>query len=299
MRRIKNTLRRWPAARRPLVTFALSLLFLLLLGACGRAPETPVPPDPILPPAKVQPATFLMLKQVSADAQVYQKFELALETDGVYANPFDPAEIDLRVVFTSPDGGQKTVPAFWYQEYHQVGNAPTGDPEWRVRFTPTLPGEWSAQAVLTGKEVASEPFIFQAAAAAEGTHGFIRRHPDNPGYLAIEEAAQAGLSLKTYYPIGINMGWGGGEPLSDYSNWLDQLSANGGNVIRAWMASWSFGIEWFDTGLGDYTKRLDRAWQLDQVFEMAEQTRREYRTGSAQPRRFQRDRQPGMGFKPV
>jgi hypothetical protein len=32
------------------------------------------------------------------------------------------------------------------------------------------------------------------------------------------------------------------------------------------MASWSLGIEWTDTGLGDYTKRLDRAWLLDQVF---------------------------------
>jgi hypothetical protein len=35
------------------------------------------------------------------------------------------------------------------------------------------------------------------------------------------------------------------------------------------MASWSLGIEWTDTGLGDYTKRLDRAWLLDQVFLIA------------------------------
>ena len=37
------------------------------------------------------------------------------------------------------------------------------------------------------------------------------------------------------------------------------------------MASWSFGIEWNDTGLGNYTPRLERAWQLDQVMRMAEE----------------------------
>jgi hypothetical protein len=35
------------------------------------------------------------------------------------------------------------------------------------------------------------------------------------------------------------------------------------------MAAWSLGIEWTDTGLGDYSKRLDRAWILDQVFAIA------------------------------
>jgi len=38
-----------------------------------------------------------------------------------------------------------------------------------------------------------------------------------------------------------------------------------------WMADWDLGIEWKDTGLGDYSKRQERAWLLDQVFNMAEQ----------------------------
>ena len=36
------------------------------------------------------------------------------------------------------------------------------------------------------------------------------------------------------------------------------------------MSSWAFGLEWNDTGLGDYTARLDRARLLDRVIEMAE-----------------------------
>ena len=34
------------------------------------------------------------------------------------------------------------------------------------------------------------------------------------------------------------------------------------------MPAWDMGIEWIDTGLGDYTKRLGNAWALDQVFEI-------------------------------
>jgi len=61
------------------------------------------------------------------------------------------------------------------------------------------------------------------------------------------------------------------KTLSDYSHWFKELSQNGGNFARVWMASWGFGIEWKDTGLGDYTNRLKQAWLLDQVFQMADE----------------------------
>jgi hypothetical protein len=37
------------------------------------------------------------------------------------------------------------------------------------------------------------------------------------------------------------------------------------------MADWSFGLEWNDTGLGDYTRRMGKAWLLDEIFRMAEE----------------------------
>ncbi|HEX2911596.1 MAG TPA: hypothetical protein VH186_12370, partial [Chloroflexia bacterium] len=55
------------------------------------------------------------------------------------------------------------------------------------------------------------------------------------------------------------------------ARWFQQMASNGANYARIWMASWAMGIEWSDAPLGDYTKRLDRAWQMDQVFDLAEQ----------------------------
>jgi hypothetical protein len=97
--------------------------------------------------------------------------------------------------------------------------------------------------------------------------GFVRIHPQNPRYFAFEND-------DLYVPIGLNIAWStqqGTAVLEDYEHWFNCLSANGGNTARIWMADWSFGIEWNEAPLGDYSQRLDRAWLLDQVFQMAEQ----------------------------
>jgi hypothetical protein len=60
------------------------------------------------------------------------------------------------------------------------------------------------------------------------------------------------------------------DVLVDYERWFTRLAANGGNAARIWMAAWSFGIEWNDTPLGDYTARLPQAWLLDEVLRLAE-----------------------------
>ena len=38
------------------------------------------------------------------------------------------------------------------------------------------------------------------------------------------------------------MGWQNSNVVNDYTNWLSGLTANGGNFIRVWMASWAFGL---------------------------------------------------------
>ena len=154
-------------------------------------------------------------------------------------------------------------PAFWYQDYDPLTFQPRGEPGWRARLIPTAAGNWSASAELADPALQS-PAVAFTVQENPGARGFIRIHPENPRYFAFENGS-------TYFPVGINMGWGAENPIADFTQWLDGLSANGGNWIRVWMASWSFGIEWTDTGLGDYSKRLFQAWQLDQIMRLAEE----------------------------
>jgi hypothetical protein len=75
---------------------------------------------------------------------------------------------------------------------------------------------------------------------------------------------------KPFVPIAYNIAWANRyEELEKYEQWFSKASKAGVNVARVWMAAWSMGIEWTDTGLGDYSKRMDRAWILDQVFIIA------------------------------
>jgi len=108
--------------------------------------------------------------------------------------------------------------------------------------------------------MSSEPVPFQVA--AEQSKGFVRINAKNPHYFAFEDGA-------TFFPVGLNIGWWKTDALEDYARWMDHLHENGGNLIRVWMASWSFGIEWNSQELGDYTPRQYQAWLLDQVFQMA------------------------------
>jgi len=193
----------------------------------------------------------------------FTSLELGVLTNVEVSNPFDPAQIDLVVHFVSPSGKTLTTPAFYYQDYDPASLQPKGDPGWKARFTPTEDGPWTAQAELKTPDLQLQSEVAPFTVSPSTAHGFVRVNPANPRYLAFDDGAP-------FFPIGINLGWAKSDALKDYQHWLDALTQNGGNAGRVWMASWSFGIEWSDTGLGNYTARLKQAWLLDQIFRLAE-----------------------------
>lgn len=170
------------------------------------------------------------------------------------ADPYDPAATPATD-FTSPSGKTLQVSAFWYQDFGP-DLAAKGEPHWRVRFTPTEAGAWTVSS-------ADETHRFDVTPS--DAHGFLQVDGGNPRYLAYDDGTP-------FFAIGLNLGWASSKEttLVEYERWLDALAAQGANTVRIWMAAWSFGLEWSDTGLGNYTGRLDRAWLLDWVFEMAE-----------------------------
>lgn len=253
-------------------------LLAVLLQACNGSSASPtsipaptVMPAPTVvattavPPTATGPraATSLALTPPSAAVPAFGRAELVIETDGVFANPYDPAEADLWVHFTSPTGDVVQVPAFWYQPFDAATLEPTGTPGWRVRFTPTVPGTWQARATLANPQLQSEPVSFTVDPAHDA-HGFVRIDQQNPRYFAFDDGAP-------FFGIGANIGWPTSldATIPDYQRWFGKLGENGGNLARLWMASWGFGVEWNDTGLGDYAKRQKQAFLLDQVFEIA------------------------------
>jgi hypothetical protein len=185
------------------------------------------------------------------------------------ANPFDPAGTSVRVRLRSPRGAEVVVDAYWYRDFTRVlvdgreALTPKGAPYWKVRYTPTTSGKWwwRWDATTPSGAVAGRwhPLVVRARSTG---HGFLRVSPRDARYLAYDDGTP-------YFAIGENVGWYDGRGTYAYDEWLDRLAQQGATWIRVWMPSWAMGIEWSDTGLGDYTNRLDRAWQLDHVLDAA------------------------------
>ena len=211
------------------------------------------------PAALAETISFKIISNTEANKPI----ELSVSGLPSVANPFDPAQADLWATVLSPSNTAIEVPLFWYQEYRATVNGntpwstPVGDPGWHVRFRSTEIGKYQVtlHGLINGSSISTSAFevetrIKHSSQIAIAGKGFVR---DNAPFV----------------PIAYNIAWASRhEEKTKYEKWFKSAAAGGVNVARVWMASWDMGIEWIDTGLGDYTKRLGNAWALDQVFEL-------------------------------
>ncbi len=216
----------------------------------------------------------LKINSMSENSKIiglYKKFELTLDIKATYDNPYDPEDIDLTAEFISPSGRRSVIPGFFYQDFKRVTDknreslTPIDSPVWKIRFTPTEEGTWKYKISIkdrTGK-IASQEETFECQPSGE--HGFVRISAENPLYFEFDDKSP-------YFAIGMNVCWyDRTRGTTDYDNWYKKMAEDGMNFSRLWAsASWGFGLEWNDTGLGNYTNRLDRAWQLDYVIDLSE-----------------------------
>ena len=194
----------------------------------------------------------------------FGRLEIVLDVSGTYRTPFDPDQIRVDGHFRLPSGREMVVPAFLYRpcrmrrEGERSWVEPAGEPTWMLRFAPTEVGRhtvWVTARDRTG-EVRSEAASFEATPSA--SPGFIRVSKSDRRYFEFDNG-------EPYFAVGENVcTWRRGP--ADFDRWLPRLGAVGGNYARVWMWAQCFGIEWGRPG----QYRLDHAWALDHVVDLAE-----------------------------
>lgn len=191
------------------------------------------------------------LRWLSQQVQRWQKVEGLIDWPKTYANPFDPAEVTVDVLITTPDGRQLVQPAFWMEDYawRQMGRQqggewfyPQGRTGWRVRFTPTQPGQYTA--VVRVKDAAgqaeSSPVSFTCADGPG--HGFLRVSRIDPRVLAFDDGTP-------FFAIGQNLAFIGSSSqyftLSGAIEAFHKLATHGANYLRIWTCceDWALCIE--------------------------------------------------------
>ncbi|MEM3014133.1 MAG: DUF5060 domain-containing protein [Candidatus Bathyarchaeia archaeon] len=193
---------------------------------------------------------FLSIFPVSQKVGVYEKFELIIDLDAKFTNPFDPKEIDLQAEFTSPSGKKCRIWGFY--------NQTTWTHHWMVRFAPTEKGIWKY--ILKVKdmegEAESQPGTFEAIESSH--HGFIKISPNNR-YLMYDDGT-------SFYGVGLWYNDGYEQFNRGYitEEGLDGLKRRGVNFISFFHTP----LETMGTGLGRYDQ--NRCGRLDQIFEWCE-----------------------------
>lgn len=267
-----------------LISYVIAFLILLTLSVTGFGA-----------PSNIKITDF---KHLTSVAYKYSKFEISFKTPAFKGNCFDPDEIDIWGEFVSPSGKKYVMPAFWYQDYKRqllpinekklerlnkngiggtASNNPNepqgkevltkvGQPEWRIRFCPVEIGKWKYTIYVKAKGRVQDFKKGEFSVKEAKNHGFIRVEPKKKRHFVFDDGTP-------YIPIGQNVAWWTSPTRGsyDYNVWFSKMAESGANFARIWMGSWSFGLYWNDTGIYDFTNRLDRAYQLDKVLELAEQ----------------------------
>ena len=210
---------------------------------------------------------FKLLEQSAKQVEQYSLFELTFEADVTEDIAFISQLICVDAVFTSPSGKKIIVPGFYYQDYDrevigiQEKLIPEGSPKWKIRFSPIEKGEYIYEITIKNKtEKRTSPKGKFTCIATNKNHGYIRVSQSDPHYFEFD-------NKNPYFPIGQNVCWyKSSNGTTDYDRWFVKMAENGANYARLWMPEWAFGLE--VEKLGQY--RMDKAWQLDYVLNLAE-----------------------------
>lgn len=119
----------------------------------------------------------------------YMSIELTPVLKAEYTNPYDAREVSLDGVFMGPDGVEMKVPGFW-----------DGKESWKMRFTPSLDGEWKYQLMVTDRNGSSRPMEGKFQVTSSQLHGWLQAgNWVNPEYSGHYLVYQDGTS---FYGLG-------------------------------------------------------------------------------------------------
>ena len=233
------------------------------------------------------PPAIARVRPMATEVPCFGLFEVAFDLPDRYADPFDPEQIDVSALFTTPDGQQVTVNGFYYQGFYRLHDEvqsapqPQGRPEWRVRFCPRIPGAYRYTLVAKDPHGLTEWKAGAFTAAPADGPRFVRVSRNDRRYFEFDNGAW-------FYPIGHNIRSPYDSRMDDkfpwtlrhpegtlaYERFVREMEAAQENLVEVWSCAWSLGLEWSEAvpgyhGSGDY--HLGNAWELDRVMELARQ----------------------------
>ena len=173
----------------------------------------------------------------------YHKVEWDIDLTAEWENPYDPVEVMLDLLITSPDGSEQVQPCFY------VSGESGGTSFWKARYMPALPGGYEYTFVLTaGGKIVGKTATESVSVKSSDGRGILHAH--DLWTLRFDNG-------EPFRGIGENLCW---ESRDDddsrffkalhedsrfnYDYLVCKLAENGGNFFRTWMIYWNLPVEW-------------------------------------------------------
>ena len=194
-------------------------------------------------------APQITLIRSSDSVDLYDKFEIGLNLEADFVNPFNPDEIDVTATFIAPSGKQWNIYGFYNYSSGTV---------WKVRFGPNETGKWKYTIHVTDKNgtTKSEPrFFFTLTSSYKGP----LRVAANRRYLEFNNGSP-------FYGVGFwyNDGYTGFNSGQVKAEELDNLKKLGVNFISTFITP----LETLGSGLGRYDQNI--SGRIDDLLKLCE-----------------------------
>lgn len=216
--------------------------------------------------------SFTSAAALSPQVEKYAVEEIKVCLTARFRNPFDPTDIALDASIQAPSGKIVHLPGFFYRPYTfrlvagKEVDSPAGPGDWRVRFCPTEAG--LHKITLRAKDHAGHTAtrVLTVKVNSSTNPGFIRLSPQDKRFFQFDSGVP-------YYPVGMNIAWGGDHGVLSYDQWIPKSGSQGLNYARYWLGPlWAtFALEVAgkaeeNKGLGQFNladcARLDHAIDL-------------------------------------
>lgn len=243
--------------------------------------------------------SYSVFSQINIDKTIfnevcgkYQKYEIEVRLDAntqqsvnnfIFQieyhkiNPFDPSNISLEAIFTSPTGKKVKRFGFYYQPFKADRNFDKWKTDatnfpWRIRFAPDEIGEWKCEVycLLNASEKSSSHF-FSFDCTPSFHKGFlVIDSSDNKKtnrYLSYSETKEPFLSVSNNISSGGFLSYKPSQN-SRQLHGIEYLIEAGGNFTRFDMQPQAALPDW--PMIDNYSSKLDEMYAFDKIVELCE-----------------------------
>jgi len=179
--------------------------------------------------------SIVQLGDIAQQTKVYEPLFIDFKVDAKVQNPYNPAEIKVDAIVTTPTNETLVLPCFFLP---QEG----GEGTWEARLTPRQVGKYSLKIAVAQGDKVNESAVKSFETVASDKKGLLSLDSTSHFFMKYDNG-------KKIRGLGLNVGWvfepkWNNPDKYTYNMFFDAMEQNKANFVRMWICPWNMPIEW-------------------------------------------------------